>query len=203
MFSKLKKWIQLRNLKNERYRFLFDEYFGNELVAFDCETTGLDPKKDEIISLAAVKIRDNQILTSEKLQLFVKPKGEINIDSIKIHHIRACDVSNGITSEEAALRFLDFLGNRPLVGYYLEFDVALINRIIHPLLGVTLPQKMIEVSAIYYDKKIGLIPEGHVDLRLRSILRDLKLPELTQHDALGDAITSALIYLKLTQNQKI
>ncbi len=84
MFSKLKKWIQLRNLKNERYRFLFDEYFGNELVAFDCETTGLDPKKDEIISLAAVKIRDNQILTSEKLQLFVKPKGEINIDSIKI-----------------------------------------------------------------------------------------------------------------------
>lgn len=203
MIRRWKRFFGLRNLKDPRYRFLFDEYFGNELVAFDCETTGLNPQKDEIISLAAVKIRNNQIIMSEKLQLFVKPKGEINIESIKIHHIRACDVSNGITSEEAILRFLDFVGNRPLLGYYLEFDVALINRTLKPLLGIGLPNAMIEVSALYYDKKIGVIPQGHVDLRLRSILRDLNLPELTQHDALSDALTSALIYLKLTHNQKL
>lgn len=202
----IKSWTRtwrMRHLVDPHYAHLFDEYSGNEAVAFDCETTGLDPKRDEIISLAAVKIRNNQIILGEKLRLFMKPKGDINRESIKIHHIRACDVSNSITQEEGVLRFLDFIGNRPLVGYYLEFDVALVNRITQPLLGIKLPNKMIEVSALYYDKKIGIIPQGHVDLRLEAILSELKLPKIVQHDALSDATLSALIYLKLTRASKL
>ena len=55
-------------------------------------------------------------------------------------------------------RLLDFIGSRPLVGYYLEFDVAMINREIWPMLGVRLPQPKIEVSAMYYDFKNRQLP---------------------------------------------
>ena len=64
---------------------------------------------------------------------------------------------------------LDFIGSRPLVGYYLEFDVAMLNREIWPLLGVRLPQPKIEVSAMYYDYKNRQLPahqrDGTIDLR--------------------------------------
>jgi DNA polymerase-3 subunit epsilon len=77
----------------------------------------------------------------------------------------------------------------------------MINRYIKPKLGITLPNKKVEVSALYYDKKIALIPQGYIDLRFDSILKDLNLPKLKAHNALNDAMMTALIYIKL--NNKI
>ena len=44
-------------------------YHGDEVIV-DCETTGLDPNTDDLLTVAAVKIRDGKIMTSEKLILF-------------------------------------------------------------------------------------------------------------------------------------
>ena len=93
------KWLRYRNaqkLKDERYRFLFDTPPLDEVVVFDTETTGLNPKKDEILSIGAVIVKENKILTSHKFELFVKPSREINETSIKIHQIgktQPCKVS--------------------------------------------------------------------------------------------------------------
>ncbi len=57
---------------------------GMSLVALDTETTGLNPKKDEILTIGAVKIRDSKILLSKTFEASIKPKKEINSDSIKI-----------------------------------------------------------------------------------------------------------------------
>ncbi|WP_456485657.1 hypothetical protein [Hydrogenimonas sp.] len=89
-----------------------------------------------------------------------------------------------------------------MVGYYLEFDVAMLNKYARRLLGIALPNRQIEVSAIYYDKKIGTIPQGHVDLRFDTILSDLDIPRLGKHDALNDAIMTAMIFLKLKHWKK-
>ena len=92
------KWLRYRNaqkLKDERYRFLFDAPPLDEVVVFDTETTGLNPKKDEILSIGAVIVKENKILTSQKFELFVKPSREINEASIKIHQIRNIDLENG------------------------------------------------------------------------------------------------------------
>jgi DNA polymerase-3 subunit epsilon len=93
--------------------------------------------------------------------------------------------------------FLEFIGSRPLIGYYLEFDVEMINKYLEPLLGIKLPNKMIEVSELYFDKTISLIPQGNIDLRFDTILKDLKIPRMGQHNALNDAIMTAMIYIKL------
>ena len=65
------------------------------------------------------------------------------------------------------------------------------------MFGITLPNKKEEVSAIYYDKKIAMIPQGNIDLKFDTILEDLSLPKLQAHDALNDAVMTAMMYLKL------
>ncbi len=197
MFETLKRKYLKSKLKDERFEFLFEPPLFDEYVAFDCETTGLNPKKDEIVSIGAVKIRGNRILTSEKFEVIVRPKNQINKESIKVHHIRNCDVENGISSKEALERFLNFIENRPLVGYYLEFDVAMINKYMQEFLGTSLPNPQIEVSALYFDKKNDVFGSKNVDLRFEAIMKELNLPLFGQHSAYYDALMTALIFVKL------
>jgi DNA polymerase-3 subunit epsilon len=195
-----KKWMRDRNfksLKDRRFSFLFDKSIDGEYVVYDTETTGLNPKKDEILSIGAVKIKDNKILTSETFEIYLKPSGNIDEKSITIHHIRPCDLQNANEPLQAIEKFLYFIGSRPLVGYYLEFDIAMIERYIKPWLGIKLPNEQIEVSGLYFDKKTALIPQGHIDLRFDKIMQDLNIPNMGQHNAVNDAIMTAMIFLKL------
>jgi len=202
MLEKFRRYRDLKRLTDEKYRYLFDKPKDDEYVCFDVETTGLDPKVDDIISIGAVKIKDQKILTSQKFERFVKPNRSLNRSSIKIHHIRECDLQDACEIDEVIEEFLEFIGNSKLVGYYLEFDMAMVNRYIKPKLGINLPNKQIEVSAIYYDKKIGRIPQGYVDLRFDSILKDLNLPIMGKHDALNDAIMTAMMFVKLNYHSR-
>jgi len=203
MFKKLINNYYKKKLKDKRFEFLFEEYEGDEVVVFDTETTGLDRKKDEIISIGAVIVKKNKILLKDKFHIFVKPSASIKHESIKVHQILPGELKNAISPKEALEKFLFFIKNRPLVGYYLEFDMAMINNLAKKYLGIKLPNEQIEVSAMYYDKKIGLIPQKHIDLRFDSIMKDLNLPILSKHDALNDAIMTAMIYIKLKNISKI
>ncbi|GAB6072534.1 3'-5' exonuclease [Venenivibrio stagnispumantis] len=197
IFERLKIEFKKKQLKNKDYLFLFEEPPEDEFVAFDTETTGLNPKEDDILSIGAVKIKNNQILLSERFYQLVKPVKEINEESIKIHGLRKKDLENGIDVYEAIDKFVRFVGNRTLVGYYIEFDIAMINKYFKKLSGTTLPNRYIDISGLYYDYKIGIIPQGNVDLRLDTIIKDLDIPTFGKHDALNDAIITAMIFLKL------
>jgi DNA polymerase-3 subunit epsilon len=191
-------------LKDPRYRFLFEDPPVEEWVSLDCETTGLDVQRDEVISIGAVRIVGDRIMTSERLELIVRPeKRELTADSVKIHRLRSQDVAHGIPMREAAQRLLEFVGSRPLVGYFLEFDVAMLNKAIKPLIGIGLPQTKVEVSALYYDYKFNQLPpyqqhdNADIDLRFDTLMADLKLPVRDAHDALNDAVMAALAFVKL------
>jgi len=202
VFSFIKNWQNKQNrskLKDQSFDFLFEEDKSGEYVVFDTETTGLNPKVDDILSIGAVIIRDNKILTSKTFEVFIKNSYEITPESIAIHRIRNCDLIDAKSTEEATKSFLNFIGSRPLVGYYLEFDIKMINKYIKPMLGVTLPNKSIEVSEIYFDKTIELIPQGNIDLRFDTILAKCGVPNMGAHNAVNDAIMTAMIYLKLTK----
>ncbi len=203
MFEGIKKKLNRRRLSDEAYGFLFAPYEGDEVVVFDTETTGLNVKKDEILSIGAVKVKGNTILTSQTFEVFVKPSFAISKKSITIHRIRPCDVENALEPQKAVEAFLEFIGPRPLVGYYLEFDTAMIEKYTKPWLGITLPNKRIEISGLYFDKKIPLIPQGDIDLRFDTIMRELKLPKMGKHNAVNDAIMTAMIYLKLLNTDRL
>lgn len=201
-FNALYRSWQKKQLTEADYDFLFEPPQRAGVVSLDCETTGLDANKDEIISIGAVRIIDNQILTSERLQLKLKPSQRIQAEAIKVHQLRNCDVEDGLETIEAMKQLLAFIGSSPIIGYYLEFDMALINRVVQPWLGIKLPNQQLELSAIYYDQKIGLIPQKRLDLRLSSICTALNVPNLGAHDAYTDALTVAIAYVKLKQSDK-
>jgi DNA polymerase-3 subunit epsilon len=207
---------QKRKLKEPGFEFLFNEEVPGSYVCFDCETTGLDPKKDKIVSLSAIKIQGNQVLTSQSLNLLIEQEGLIAAESIVVHRIRNIDVvekesssARLMTEAQAIKEFLEFIKGSTLVGYYLEFDIAMVNQVIKPWLGVNLPNRQVEVSALYYDQMVRLakrsgqqgLQQPNIDLTFDKILHKLKLPNLGQHDAFSDALMTALIFVKLQQDR--
>lgn len=204
MLHRLHCALDRRRLRDPAYAFLFDAPHPDEVVAFDCETSGLDPSTAEILSLGAVRIRGNRVLASQRLEMVIKPQRAINAEAIKVHRLRQVDVDHGLPVREAMARFLRFIGTRPLVGYFLEFDVAMVNAVIRPWLGIRLPQRTTEVSALYYDHVTGkrsrdALYTGHVDLRFETIRQALDLPPLPAHDAFNDALMAGLMFIKLRE----
>ncbi|SFR49520.1 3'-5' exonuclease [Thiomicrospira sp. ALE5] len=192
-------WLKHR-LKNKAYEFLFAPTVDNEVVCFDCETTGLDPKQDKIVTLSAIKIRGREILTSESLNLQFRQYCDINPESIVIHQLRNMDVTVGLDERDAIDQFLKFVGSRSLVGYYLTFDVSMVNAIVKPWLGIGLPNAQIDVAELYHQHfyQDWLQPDHEVfDLSFQALLEQLNLPSLGQHDAFNDALMTAMIYVKL------
>lgn len=203
MFRTINNYFNKRNLKDQKYLYLFDNPNSNEYVCFDCETTGLDPIKDDIVSIGAVIIKDNAIISSKKFVKFVKPKTKLQSEAIKVHHIRECDLNDAEDIDDVIEEFLEFIGNRTLVGYFLEFDIAMINKYLKPKLGIKLPNKALEVSAIYHDYKIEKIPQSHIDLKFNTIMDNLEIPHMGKHDAYNDAIMTSLIFIKLKNLSKV
>ncbi len=197
MFDCLKRAWQRKRLKDPRFDFLFEPYRGDEVVVLDTETTGMNPKKDEILSIGAVIVRKNRIELGQAFEAWLKPRGEIGEESIKIHGIRRIDLEHGESPETVIPRLLEFIGNRPLVGYYIRFDQRMLSRYTRELLGVDLPNTLIELSEMYYRRYRKSSAHEFVDLKFDTILETLDLPRLGKHDALNDAVMSALIYLKL------
>ena len=197
MFKKLINSWRRKKLLNKKYDYLFNEPPKDEYVCLDCETTGLNPKKDEILSIGAVHIKGNKVLMRKTLNIFVKPSMKITEESIKIHHIRPIDLENGKNPDDAILELLEFIGNRPIVGYYIKFDIAMISKYTKKLIGISLPNHQVEVSSMYFKRKKRSSDYEFVDLKFDTILKELDIPELGKHDALNDAIMTSMIFLKL------
>jgi len=194
-------WL-LYHLTEEEFAFMYEPPPPGEWVAIDCETTGLNVRRDRIVSIGAVRIVGNRLMTSERLELIVRPDRALGAESMRVHLLRESDVAHGLEPEQAMRTLLRFIGSRPLVGYYLEFDVAMLNREIWRLLGVRLPQRKIEVSAMFYEYKNRSLPpleRGNrpIDLRFATLMSELDLPLREAHDALNDAVMAGLAFVKL------
>lgn len=177
MFADLKRSLRgTPQVSRERFAFLLQPDTSGELVCVHCAATTYDVTKAELRTLAAVKVCGNRVLTSQKLVLTVAPQ----------------------ESPDAAVeRFLDFAGARPLVGYYLDFTAGVLDRYVRRLAGFPLSNPQIEVSSLYYDRKVKTAYRGVVDLRLDAVLQDLDLPQRPASTPYNDALAAALIYLKL------
>lgn len=197
MFAKIRHKFEQHRLGDSPYQALYEPH-PDELVSFDCETTSLNVKEAQIISIGAVKIRDNRILTDESFYVLVKPEGMMSATNVTIHGLRPKDLKDGLDVQTAIRQFLEFVGGRTLVGYFLEYDVAMVNKFLKPMLGITLPQRQIEVSRIYHAQETRhKYYDAEIDLKMATMVKALGIPDLPRHDALNDAINVAMMYLML------
>ena len=199
MFERLfRRLVYRATLGNYAYKFLFDRPPSDEAVALDCETTGLDPRVDDIIAVAAVRIVGDRILASERYEAMIAADAQPGAASIKVHGIRRRDVAEGRPIHQVLPELLRFIGSRPLVGYYIDFDIRMIDKYALRQIQAKLPNRRIEVSELYYERKFGNAPPGtEVDLRFATLLRDLGIPQLEQHIAFNDALMAAMAWLQL------
>lgn len=185
-------------LGDQSYRFLFEPGPPDEAVVVDCETTGLDPRRDELVAVAAIRVRGDRILTSEAYRAVVRPDRAPGSASIKVHRLRAQEVASGRAAHAVLPELLRFIGGRPLVGYYVDFDVAVLDRYVMGLIQAKLPNPRVEVSAMYHDLKYRRAPPGaELDLRFATILAELGIPDIGRHDAFDDALMTAMAYVQL------
>ncbi|MHA2939765.1 3'-5' exonuclease [Vibrio sp. RC27] len=185
-------------LKGSPYQFLFTKPSKEEFVSLDCETTSLDPKRAELVSIAATKIIGNRIITSDPFEVRLRAPQSLDSQSVRIHKIRHSDLANGLTEKEALIKLIDFIGNRTLVGYHIRYDKTILDIACRKQLGFPLPNRLVEVSQIYHDQLEKQLPNAYFDLSLDAICHHLDLPQQDKHDALQDAIAAALIYIRLT-----
>jgi DNA polymerase III subunit epsilon len=198
----MQRWIRSKIsrllLADRRYAFLFEPDKSGEIISLDCETTGFDTMADDVISIAAVKISGTRILASQAFRAVIRPGAPMEAGAIKVHHLRELDVARGRTMSEVLPDFLEFIGSRPLVGYWIAFDVRMLNKYLFGMLNIHLPNRQIDISRLYYDRKFGSAPPGtRIDLSYATIMADLNLPARAQHDAFEDALGAAESYLVL------
>lgn len=200
LFRSLRVWRERRQHGDGPFAALFEHYEGNEIVSLDCETTSLNVAEAEILTIGAVKIRkQRRVMLSDRLDIKLKAPANFRRESVPIHKIRAMDLADGVEIDEALQMLLAYIGNRPLLGYYVNFDVRMLDKYMRPQFGFGLPNKAIELSEVYNNIIKWRYPGGHVDLRFDTIASKLDLPIIERHTALGDAITVALMYVRLTQ----
>jgi len=198
MLGEVGRIINRMTLSDRTYRFLFEAEPGREVVSLDCETTGFDPRSDEIISVAAIRVAGRRIHASSAFRALVRPDAAIRPASIRVHQLREMDVANARPMSDVLPELLHFIGSRPLVGYWIDFDVRMLDKYLRAMINARLPNRRIDISKLYYDRKFAAAPPGtRIDLRYATILADLGLPARAQHDAFEDALGAAESYLML------
>lgn len=182
---------------------LLAPYHGEELVSLDLETTGLDPRSDEIVSIAAVPIRNGVLRLSERFTCLVCPGRDFDIQSIRHHRLRPSEVADALPPREAVQALLNWLGNRPLLGYNIGFDCAMLNRHVPAITGFALPNARHDLARAYAAWLRRARPTGDLDLRFDTLLSELGVPALGRHSALGDACSTAAAWLALQARRSV
>lgn len=99
------------------------------LVAIDCETTGLDTRRDRIVSIAAIRITEGlQVVEAPALDLLIDPGVPIPARAAAIHGIDAGAVSGAPTFGEAFGSIEGALHEAVVVGHHVAFDLELLAR---------------------------------------------------------------------------
>ena len=117
-------------------------------IALDLETTGLDAERDAIIEVGAVKFHADQVL--DTFSTFVRPGRPIPLEITELTGIRDEDVANAPNLHDVLPRLGRFVGQWPIVGHNVEFDLNFLRRHSQPfenehldtfeLAGVLLPR---------------------------------------------------------------
>ena len=195
--DRLRRWWLRRQHGDGEWAGLLQTPPADPWVSLDLETTGLDPQPDHILSLAAVPVHGGVVQVSERFERRIRPDRAFGIDSIRHHHITPDEAAGGLSVTPAVRAFLHWLGSRPLLGYHLSFDLAMLAPHVRALTGFHLPQPRVDLAEHYAARARRARPDVPPNLELPRIAETLGVPVLGRHSALGDATTVALCWLAL------
>ena len=193
----LSRWWLRRRHRGGEWAALLQPPPAGEWVSLDLETTGMDPARDHILSLAAVPVRDGRVLLSERFERRIHTARSFGIDSIRHHRITPDEASTGEQITDVVREFLHWLGSRRLLGYYLGFDLDMLAPHVRTATGFALPNATVDLADEVARRQRQQRPNAPVNLDFAHIADTLGVPMVERHSALGDATTVGLCWLAL------
>ncbi|KZN12543.1 3'-5' exonuclease [Marinomonas sp. TW1] len=164
------------------------------LLALDLETTGLDPKIDEIISLGLIPMTHNAIRCQGARYWMAKPKHDLHAESVTIHEITHAELAQAPRLDSILDEILDTLIQQVVVVHCVSIErqfllEASLKRYGYPLYFPVLDTMDIERQVQHkpWWKRFGKPPS----LRLDACRQRYHLPRYKAHHALTDALSSA------------
>ena len=195
--SPLSRWWLRRRHRGGEWAALLQPPPAGEWVSLDLETTGMDPARDHILSLAAVPVRDGRVLLSERFERRIHTARAFGIDSIRHHRITPDEASTGEQITDVVRAFLHWLGSRRLLGYNLGFDLDMLGPHVRAATGFALPNATVDLADEVARRQRQQRPNAPVNLDFAHIADTLGVPMVERHSALGDATTVGLCWLAL------
>lgn len=157
----------------------------------DLETTGLNTKRDEIVSIAIIPMIGTKISVGEHYYSFVKPK-KINAKSIKIHGIDIKTLKNAKTFGEISGDIHRMLGDTILVGCDTGFDVEILR---NHFSRNNIKIKLEWIDIIQIEKWLSERNGVRRDFTtLEQLVKKYGLENIYRHSALADAYQAAQIF---------
>lgn len=171
-----------------------NESFEGEFVCFDLETTGLSARKNKIIEIGAVLVKNGTI--ADTFSTFVNPCEPIPAKITDITGINDDMVKGAPKISEALKSFLDFCDDRILVAHNADFDMSFI---LEACKNEGVDRFFTSLDTLALSR---VVLKGIENCKLDTVASYLRLPEFNHHRACDDATTLANIFIQLMSRLK-
>ena len=169
-------------------------------VVFDTETTGLDSKKDSLLSIGGVAIYGNSLVVRDSFYELIKVERGSGKD-IPIHGIMPKESLDGKDEKTVLLAFLKFIDNSILVAHHIDFDLEFINKSLSTFTTLKILNDSIDTATLAerIEEKTNpnLYREDKKQFQLDSLCKKYEIPSFARHHALSDSVTTGILFLKL------
>jgi DNA polymerase-3 subunit epsilon len=156
-------------------------------VVIDCETSGLDPRRDRLLSLGAIHVREERIELGESFSTRVRAPMPSAASNILVHGIGGDAQLAAPPLAEVAPQFGRFIDGRVPVAFHAWFDQEVLQRA-----GLRMPRRWLDLEPLAHH----LFPQKKL-LSLDEWLDAFQLQPAARHDALFDALAAAELLLVL------
>lgn len=193
------RWQRKTSLAHDYATSVVDDHLpwrSAEYLALDFEATGLDLKNDDVVSFGSVPIRDARVVVGELQYSLVRPTKPVPPESSKFHVIRNQDLADAPSGADAAELLLRALTGKVLLAHAAWVESSFLRRLFK-LQGANLTSPIVDTAAL--TRALGMRPRISThEPHLESLADELGVPVHDPHHALGDAFTTAQVFLVLT-----
>jgi DNA polymerase-3 subunit epsilon len=172
-------------------------------VVLDSETTGLDPRKDRLITIGAVAVAGGDIVLEDAFEALLQVA--YNTSAVTVHGVTRESSLQGYEEREAIERFLDYLRDGVIVGHHIGHDVATFTAAYQRHFGFDLLNRSLDTMDLtLHLERDGMFPERERigDFSLDGLCERFGIIPHDRHTAPGDAFLTAQVFQRLLRLAK-
>jgi DNA helicase-2/ATP-dependent DNA helicase PcrA len=177
----------------------FDIFSNQTMVVFDTETTGLDTATDDIIQIAAVKIKNGR--TESVFEVYIKTDKDISL-SEAVHNISKEYLNkNGLSAREGLEQFMTFCGeNCVLVAHNIRYDYNILNSNLSRYCN----RQLTDWCSRSFDSILitKLLYPDFTSYKLKNLIERLNIKGVNSHNALDDVKATVALIDKLNSDYR-